>query len=58
MDPIENLLDSGETLVWHGRPDKDRLVRKQYGRCFFAGVFVGLLALGAKPTAAAAVRAV
>lgn len=42
MDLIESLLDPGETLVWHGRPDKDRLVRKQYARCFFAGVFVGL----------------
>ncbi len=42
MDQIESVLDPGETLVWHGRPDKDRFVRKQYGRCFFAGVFVGL----------------
>ena len=42
MDSIDSLLEPGETLVWHGRPDKDRLVRKQYGRCFFAGAFLGL----------------
>lgn len=42
MDPIDILLEPGETLVWHGRPDKDRLVRKQYGWCFFAGAFLGL----------------
>lgn len=42
MDPIENLLDPGETLVWHGRPDKNHFVRRQYGRCFFAGAFLGL----------------
>lgn len=47
MDPIETLLEPGETLVWHGRPDKDRLVRKQYGRCFFAGAFLGLALLWA-----------
>lgn len=42
MDPIDSLLEPGETLMWHGRPDKDRLVRKQYGWCFFAGAFLGL----------------
>lgn len=47
MDPIDNLLEPGETLVWHGRPDKDRLVQKQYGRCFFAGAFLGLSLLWA-----------
>jgi hypothetical protein len=47
MDPIDNLLEPGETLVWHGRPNKDRLVRKQYGWCFFAGAFLGLSLLWA-----------
>ena len=41
-ESVDKLLEPGETLVWHGRPDKDRLVRRQYGWCFFAGAFLGL----------------
>lgn len=42
MDRIEALLEPGERLLWHGRPDTNRLVRRQYGWCFFAGAFFGL----------------
>lgn len=42
MERIEALLEPGERLLWHGRPDTNRLVRRQYGWCFFAGVFFGL----------------
>lgn len=42
MDHIEAFLEPGERLLWHGRPDSNRLVRRQYGWCFFAGAFFGL----------------
>jgi len=42
VDRIEALLEPGERLLWHGRPDTNRLVRRQYGWCFFAGAFFGL----------------
>lgn len=42
MDRIEALLEPGERLLWHGRPDTNRLVRRQYGWCFFAGAFFAL----------------
>lgn len=42
MERIESLLEPGERLLWHGRPDTNRLVRRQYGWCFFAGAFFGL----------------
>ena len=42
MDRIEDLLEPGERLLWHGRPDANRLVRRQYGWCFLAGAFFGL----------------
>lgn len=42
MDRIESFLEPGERLLWHGRPDTNRLVRRQYGWCFLAGAFLGL----------------
>jgi hypothetical protein len=42
VDRIEALLEPGERLLWHGRPDTNRLVRRQYSWCFFAGAFFGL----------------
>lgn len=42
MDRIEALLEPGERLLWHGRPDTNRLVRRQYGWCFIAGAFFAL----------------
>ena len=42
MERIEALLEPGERLLWHGRPDTNRLVRRQYVWCFFAGAFFGL----------------
>jgi len=45
VDRIEALLEPGERLLWHGRPDTNRLVRRQYGWCFFAGAFFGLTLL-------------
>ncbi len=42
MDRIESFLEPGERLLWHGRPDANRLVRRQYGWCFLAGAFFGL----------------
>ena len=42
MVNIDTLLEPGERLLWHGRPDANRLVRRQYGWCFFAGAFLGL----------------
>ena len=42
MERIEALLEPGERLLWHGRPDANRLVRRQYGWCFLAGAFFGL----------------
>lgn len=42
MDNIDTLLEPGERLLWHGQPDVNRLVRRQYGWCFFAGAFMGL----------------
>ena len=47
MDSIDTLLEPGERLLWHGRPDVNRLVRRQYGWCFFAGAFLGLSLLWA-----------
>lgn len=45
VDRIEAFLEPGERLLWHGRPDTNRLVRRQYGWCFFAGAFFGLALL-------------
>jgi hypothetical protein len=42
VERIEALLEPGERLLWHGRPDTNRLVRRQYGWCFFAGAFFAL----------------
>lgn len=42
MERIEAFLEPNERLLWHGRPDTNRLVRRQYGWCFFAGAFFGL----------------
>ena len=42
MERIEAFLEPGERLLWHGRPDANRLVRRQYGWCFLAGAFFGL----------------
>jgi hypothetical protein len=42
VERIEAFLEPGERLLWHGRPDTNRLVRRQYGWCFFAGAFFGL----------------
>ena len=42
MNNIDTLLEPGERVLWHGRPDVNRLVRRQYGWCFFAGAFLGL----------------
>ena len=47
MDRIEALLEPGERLLWHGRPDTNRLVRRQYGWCFIAGAFFALSLLWA-----------
>lgn len=48
MDPISFYLDFEERLLWHGRPDADSLVRRQYGWCFLIGSFVGLSLLWAR----------
>ena len=42
MESIDAFLEPGERLLWHGRPDSNRLVRRQYLWCFFAGAFFGL----------------
>jgi hypothetical protein len=42
VERIEAFLEPGERLLWHGRPDANRLVRRQYGWCFLAGAFFGL----------------
>ena len=47
MDPISFHLDFEERLLWHGRPDADSLVRRQYGWCFLVGSFLGLSLLWA-----------
>lgn len=48
MDPISFYLDFEERLLWHGRPDADSLVRRQYGWCFLIGTFFGLSLLWAR----------
>jgi len=47
VESIEALLEPGERLLWHGRPDTNRLVRRQYGWCFLAGAFFALSLLWA-----------
>lgn len=47
MDPISFYLDFEERLLWHGRPDADSVVRRQYGWCFLIGSFFGLSLLWA-----------
>lgn len=51
LDDAHRFLEPGENLLWHGRPDVNRLVRKQYGWCFFAGAFLALSLLWAWSTA-------
>lgn len=48
VDSISFYLDYEERLLWHGRPDADSLVRRQYGWCFLIGSFVGLSILWAR----------
>lgn len=47
MDSISFYLDFEERLLWHGRPDADSLIRRQYGWCFLIGSFFGLSLLWA-----------
>ena len=47
MDPISFYLEFEERLLWHGRPDAESLVRRQYGWCFLVGSFFGLSLLWA-----------
>ncbi len=44
---ITTLLESGERLVWHGRPNVERLVGRKLGGIFVAGAGVGLMLLWA-----------
>lgn len=46
-DDITALLQPGETLLWHGRPDVGRLVGAKLAGCFLAGAGVGLSLLWA-----------
>ena len=46
-DDITALLEPGERLTWHGRPNVDRLVGRKLGGIFIAGAGVGLLLLWA-----------
>jgi hypothetical protein len=48
VDSISFYLDFKEQLLWHGRPDPDSLVRRQYGWCFLIGSFFGLSLLWAR----------
>lgn len=47
IDPIGFYLDFEERLLWHGRPNVNSLVRRQYGWCFLVGSFFGLSLLWA-----------
>lgn len=47
MDSVSFYLDFGERLLWHGRPDVNSLIRRQYGWCFLVGSFFGLSVLWA-----------
>jgi hypothetical protein len=44
---VAALLEPGERLLWHGRPEVNRLIRRQYGWCFLMGAFGGLSLLWA-----------
>lgn len=46
-DDITVLLEPGERLIWHGRPNVERLVGRKLGGIFVAGAGVGLLLLWA-----------
>jgi len=48
VDSISFYLEFEERLLWHGRPDADSLVRRQYGWCFLIGSFFGLSLLWAR----------
>lgn len=47
MNSVSFYLDLGERLLWHGRPDVNSLIRRQYGWCFLIGSFFGLSLLWA-----------
>lgn len=46
-DDITTLLEPDERLMWHGRPNVERLVGRKLGGIFIAGAGVGLLLLWA-----------
>jgi hypothetical protein len=46
-DDITTLLEPGERLMWHGRPNVERLVGRKLGSIFIAGAGVGLMLLWA-----------
>ncbi len=46
-DDITTLLEPGERLVWHGRPNVERLVGRKFGGIFIAGAGIGLLLIWA-----------